>query len=1681
MARFKIIFLLFALTGCLGPSSDDVSSLGSICEENSFEGAHFEVGKFELDIIYPAESDGAIQPESFILDFRVPVTEVTTKEPMTEAEFQVHTFENYDKIMEQQKEICGESEEDPRNSYPECQNFKRRRCDDRTYGGCITIPTGSDGYIYWQEEYRYPAPETLKWIRFERVISNLSGKVTIPFTVNPWLGEVAVSSKFLQLTKSESAHYLQSGQSLYRHDQVHRLGLKEKSELTLEEDLQQCRNRRSLDTIFKDLKQTDNPSLLYAPSIDFGAAFPSTGKDEFSLRLRIPIQLLNQNYDGGTVDSTVPLHGAQFKVTPLLLSRDGDQYQKLHQVDESLTQIVTLNTEGLLDAVTSISVPQQSQKHMTLALAITPVEESNIKSFYGLYDIHESSSQLSDVSDKLQLKVGSSGDSEKPQHLKIIKQQINIHRREFENIKKEKVPFMLEGSATEDLALKLSRIRFVRVKSSGAVCETPVKREVIYNIEFCLSNPQSGEQYRNTSVDVVIEDMKKDTNEKFFESVPCSKGDDQCWTTIRTDEEGCVAFPYTMDHFPYNLQEYLLKRITFQASDNAFHSKNRQYVVLNPWEYGFLTYQNVTDTYKDRERTLEKAQKRGTESQMWDDPSFKKADDRLKSIISSENLRPPRIRINEYRSSIIEPSYVVDPSLDITTVKNMQFLFQPSIVRTDSIGETIRQTPTVLPVGYWIMRVILAKGPQEIENTNIIRVKNLTDSFYNLLNPNKFLKLMNKNMNKKIALFDERERLSQDDSRREDIADIQNKISDLNLENAGILKRPLFNKTGQHSQYSLPPFQPSDYISHRDMVVKGENAVVSALVEQKIPTEFFRHLGSKNSLLIEFYPMDHRGLKHSSQCKLNIKESTFAVMKRCERGDEKENCHDLETPVHWGLFSVSEVSGSHIVWPVEKFNSAKTFNIEPLPYCMDANCSNINKQNLSLSEGISLEDNLFEDDVIKNKFYPLQAEGIDSVIDAKYQNLLDEGFRIVNAEDRFDKDQYQNFCQNVEQKFLSDDNINKRNVMASEELDDHRWNLCICDSNLEEEISDLDLQNGQTFLRSKIKKCKLLQNLALNSHSVSSPTELISSPMDVCDAKKTRSYLGNSDYSPVFHSYQKCICNPHSKWENKTERIARCFSQREGLSYVSSSEFIENLNYNINRYNNSEHRAKSNVDENNLLPFSSFDEYNKLGLEFLRQEEKRVSLMGDFKSSDISEMVQQGFENVENDLKKRSFLHAMCYYWFNQYYADHIDPEIIQNFYKYNMHDLAYLADTHVDRASDNELYSNAKETVQDVEKIAKNSNKLYEYLGFEQKDIKKPFKKLSQDHPFWRCFKNPLLFFHIERKVMIDKLNADQTQYKNGRIYTYIQSSSRGISNQVGWGVRESRQSKAGVSGKAGFSFVGSGLGVDVSSNVESTEGREQSNQRRATQDEIKSVTLAVNHISIDLGLDKYRSCLTIRPKSSAFNGITDDVFSDDLNQSLFSLSEDEKMKKELMKWPYKTLGLMICDTEEQKEPLVVPEDYYYIHQFFGGHSYEFMSRTIYHNRPFIEILRGQHTMDRYTYLLDRAAHHVYLNTSIPSYYDADHAPRNQFVEEAQIYKTLIPAFEESTIDRTGFYKGIYTYSPSGQEYYDPHVTAEQIARNKKREEDSNNWTQSLWGFSKKLACLLGHSDTYRITTTCD
>ena len=140
-----------------------------------------------------------------------------------------------------------------------------------------------------------------------------------------------------------------------------------------------------------------------------------------------------------------------------------------------------------------------------------------------------------------------------------------------------------------------------------------------------------------------------------------------------------------------------------------------------------------------------------------------------------------------------------------------------------------------------------------------------------------------------------------------------------------LLMQKSFFSDGCQSGDRTSCFTKGDYITHFDTLAYSENGVLNAFVKLGFNVEHFRHLGSKNSILIEVYPADPNEYKFlpvhetggMSQCKLDIENTTFRPFPKCENGQVHDNCHELKTPVHWGLFFTTEFGNVNIMWPTE--------------------------------------------------------------------------------------------------------------------------------------------------------------------------------------------------------------------------------------------------------------------------------------------------------------------------------------------------------------------------------------------------------------------------------------------------------------------------------------------------------------------------------------------------------------------------------------------------------------------------------------------------------------------------------------------------------------------------------------------------------------------------------------------
>ncbi len=1742
MTKYSLFLLVLSAVSCTwGPSREDAPA---VCFTESNSQALFIVDKVQGRFVKsPDDSKEDNLPSKFTLEFKACVKDMIKKQPIRNGYFGIHTFHSEDRSL---------------------KHTKNKLCDNIEWG-CIPAETNSDGCLEWTEPYNFALPAEQKWIDFKRVITHHTGTRVIPLMVNPWIPDTQI----VDLSKDDriKEHYLAGRKSFHLHDSHAEPEVKES-------ELQICIEEGSLEQAFKYLDENEDKAFLWVDEIEISPSFkgkpehfddpdydykeayqicenPSRHSSEcdreggfLNLNLKIPVQIISEDESGRIAPQ--PAHADEFAVTFYLLSQvtsvNGREDYMLHrpvsQIRKQLTISGSHNYIHLDNAWLHIPY-ETTEGTSTLLLKIEAIGGGNqMDPFYGIYDINDTSvSDFHHLSTELSLRSSEDKsvevvDLEDPgvSNVESQKQRIKEYKSIFEEFDQsnsyaeQKPQIGKDGfDYSKGLALDLSRMRFARVKASGLQCESPVERTVVYLGEVCLKDPRTDEQFSNSVVTVTAQgmDISRDrSTDRIVVSMP-DREEASVVENRRTDELGCVQFTYELSHKLYDVQKYFMKKLTFKVHG----VEDYKYIALNPWEYGFLTYQEFTQAYEnwevskrayDREcgkngaclKTAEKALSSAERNLM--NPALlnsKRAENRyrnclkndcvqlerleedlkisesqLASPIFSENLNPPILRLNEYRNAIIEPSYRLEPSLDVQTVKNIQLLLQPTIVRQDSPGETIRQIPRILPIGYYLMRVIIAKGPQETaEGKELIidrldpvqsAVRLVTDldwsstfknfgsvvdkitfpakevsadalSFNELDARAEEFEQSGADLEKLEEEFEQSVKALEDFKKRESIsaleAEFEQAVSDLER----FREEQSYNVYRQHSKSAnaqwffsdgcregdrLPCFEKEDYITHFDTLAYVENGVLNAFVKLGFNVEHFRHLGSKNSILIEVYPTDPREYKYlnvskngsANRCRLDIENTSFKPFPECKSGEAHEGCHELKTPAHWGFFFNTEFGNVNIMWPIEKDRYSRAFGLDQQPLEVQGknwyhfqndirradfaeralNFSNhpveSGQKNQSLSESekirLSSMENSFNDVLKLHENSRDLEERVDRVYEDYFKNLVD-------SMDRVDSDEIIQYCRDMEERAsrIESRDLNGDQNPLSEELS---LSLFVC-----KDMSGFTSPLRGYTLRTQIRNYFIYRDLAdaqlANKKPLEKYRQVQNQEGGFCDETlhTATSYKeGGSDFSKRLLSYQECACSPPHE-ESVTKKMARCFAQSQSLIFV---------------------------------------EDNQKFLEQLKKSANRRSRDMDMNEGRLGQVVQQ------NGRMPKNFLQSMCSFWFDEYYKSYLDFDSIESSYNQLIPNLESLySDSYLKIPEDNQF----KDVVfEDFKNISENPSPAAQWFqAVYAKEGYEPFgdyrHSSSSLHPYYQCVKDPLKFFHIERKIMVDQLDIDsnQTEYKNGRVYSLITQAGQGAQARV----ELSKRQQTAVSGRGTArvetpKWVFADMfraSVEGSGGVETARTGTSSASEHNSNDSTKSILLAVNHVQMNVALKKHRSCLLIRPKTTAFEKTPNSEWVDEMQIDSFwsagggslseHLSEDAVF---LMRVPYTHSGLFIC-FEESSESLVVPENYYYIHQFFGGHAYEFMSRTIYHNRPYTEIIRGREQMDRFIRLTRDVIYNEEGKEESPWQFQAliNHLDRDR----DRLDDNLVQAFEKYSLDWSGFYKGIYTY-PDLMNYYD-------------------------------------------------
>ena len=1698
--KFNFILLVFFLMSCISPP-EAVEIFP--CDDTDIDRvqATFDVGEVKADIIN-LPSKGVL-PSRFTLSFTACMADdlLVSKPPLTGVDFKILTYNPF-------------SKEDQKDN-PLVKGFMIPGDSGQKQYAVIQTKTDASGCVKWKETYNYDMPIKNRWIYFERVFENLGGQVVVPLLVNPWLHPDDGSVKLYDIRPSYNTEK-QIAQSAYRMKEDTNVSQKSK-----ENAVKKCLMNRSLSQIFDHLKDKGR-ARLHAKDISTVITFPkkppktlyeikaggnqvcSVGQTPqvcdargvfLNLRLSIPLKIKFENSLNG--NRIINIKQGQFEVTPMFVAHLNEQIYRIHRNVKPAIGEISADGEDLEVEFPYIHIlPDSTSAQFELYLKITAVGENaeNIKPFYRIYSIpglnieslagshnwgeksvsehdHKIVGHLSDVQN-LGLSKGTVKKIKDNEFFTQSFQQIYLTNTGQDKFDELNPPTASGFHKSGKPALELKRLRFFKVfqDPEKGICESIVKREVLYTGIITVQDYKKpgNANLINESVQITVEDYTLDDNNNVVcvkdsivprkaETAPCKEPEEVSSQLDRTNEAGELQFYYKFEHKLYDRQKFYLKKFTFRVE--GYRPQTKVFAFL-PWEYGFLTYQDVTPKFEQ----LEMCQKERTGC---DDESYIS----LQQIINTGGFRNPVLRFNEYRSILIEPSYEIQNSLDINTVKNSMVLIRPTIARFDNQGRTIRVAPLPLPRGYWILRMILLKGPQETHDgkENIVSPerqedilledfkRNLKSSVQNLFQKTRYSDMYDQYVSEMGSIKEQAGGQNPDYTLNQNIFDVfENSLKQLSSEFKNLIRenrdhQTLETKVNSENFYELgncispslspncreKPFSKSDYISHFDTLVYSDNSVISAFLNVKFKTEQFRFLGSKNVIMIQLYPTDPAGYKYKpGTCDINVEDSTFKPFTH----------HDLETPVHWGLYSSSDHGYFNTVRPANE----------------------------------SLLNELIQSP--ENKEAPIPPLE-DVELSEEEKELVQKGSRVLQT--AFDGlEELRNIFEQDPEKFSADDNII---YMTMNQIGDDFNQYCSNTSDPFSYIQSCVCLGDQTPIEAKVRSCvqELKKQMGVNALIREELDEFQdhyygrikaeavalneNSKKQYCDNPSKQfvnGYDGEIDMSQESVEFRKCICEDSTE-DSLTLTMAKCFAQNQGLTVVDISKdnhFLNSLNrvqafkeYNSDLNGSLWGVQEESPEEDSWIPdvvlavvnwiFDDEEEQIEQGIEEksvwnymnytsavlesdknVAEKLKNMPPVSQISSVNLSRFIREGFnENNVDRQEEGSFLHLMCYFWFDQYYEKFFDSKRINNLYQFYQRN-----DKLLDGQGLNpEGFSAPTENF--LNTLELNSNKLNQNPFSEPNiNVSLPVPMITplqlfetsvrpNEHPYYRCLKNPRYFFQFERKVMVGQLSQrpEDFEYHQGHVYTYAASRVDGADLRRGWNLRHSFSLSSELKASLQGTIFGAGLRTSAEKSISDSEDRTQ----RASETSSKMVTLAVNNIKVRMGFSRYRQCLLIRPKGAAFKGYDKDIWNSDLEdrfqESVTSAYPESAF--EFVKFAYKHFGLLLCDDEvsTSDNPLLVDEDYYYIHQFWGGH-YEFMSRTLYHNRPYIQILRGKGALDKFEMLTKTDDYKLW--TGKP--------PGNLHQEQGNVDIHLISAFNDTKLDHSGFVEGIYTYTVPDDHY---------------------------------------------------
>lgn len=1489
----------------------------------------------------------------------------------------------------------------------------------------IKVTSDVNGCILWQERYPYKYIVKPIWLLLKRTIKKekgaYAGQIEIPLAINPWL----VSSEDSRFSEILDLRPLYSQQHIIFKDHPYkRNGLEFLSKYTNQKEYPQLWAPKIDMQIETQLEQTKVPVQNIKQLIK---KYQTICKKEnnndcytrdLKVNLTIPIKLRSYSLQRDLVDQGI--NGGSYDISIQLLANT-DVDSKDYRIHENIcTKPISISEAGegqwqgtkfiSVSCLIPVSYFNQNAKYK-MVVSIEPDKTLPFKKFEGVYTV--------DLFQAINIGTVHSYyiDSTLDEHYKHLPEKIDIIKKMNIQYIYDAIKVLSQKESLNDtetvkllnslgfypvyLDVQLNWMKFSEVENNESCSsnETVVQRTVRFIGEACIKDVLTGHKYKKTNFRIFIEDLNSgEIREAFSDTLKK--------TISTTNAEGCISWFDSITHNNFDRQQYYLRKMHFLSEELDLYGT---YLVgLNPWQRAFQAYQNINQLSVREIRT------------------------------SSKGIDKPEMVINHFKSVNLFPSYVLDKLLNIHIFQNIYFLFQPRIKRPDnvSLGREHKSTELIRD-GYYLLRILIFRNPQETED--IPRV----------ISPDEKERILSETNNEKQTVHIARGRyLTHIDTVIKAEANFNNiymplyftqkqlfYLASRNLISIQVIPadpskfhyKPLTQeRTTCEVDFEKTEWKP--FFSH-DLITKP---YVGAFTAQTWTNwnvlRASPHLDTDK--IIEDHPTGRKykffNLMHKNQSQ-PVQPQNIPIVNLEKECSNQEDLDNFDTEKCSSINSRKPEVNPILMNRGDRHAKTVQAFYENKPNLFDTKTAlqNFSKDNaLKVVDIFSPQGDKFIqdlkdlDDIIEilDIDLPYSMDSLlDLITDSAMKGELSFRFRnecytasIFGFRFFLNKD----CAAKVLEEYVEENLYKQKNgqfafqpkdydVQVTEDEDspavqdqkfDNYIRLSERNASLSHFINKLD-KNGDTFLSSSTLSQKVLKDIVDEGISDHNKEDL------------NILYFAKSMCGFWFQSF-------FDKYLD-AEQMRTAFTD-----YITKYDYYRVL----------ESNSESEIYKTNFLTqFLDVIDNKDVGLKKCHRKYAQCILVDHCKLRDHNGKKQQSYchrvSNWDDEsckqildeecsqgsdiaLCQRSVPKYACHKNINDFCNINVDHRICQSYSSRCLRNYySCTDDKNVEQSLLDTLFAEKMNPFED-----KDSDEIFNIDNFV--DNKTDFIK--------SCLRNPFEFFQFENKMFIDKLAKPNPKYIGGFAGNFSINANFSIGSYLNW----TSQRGSSFSIKSDF-FTGLlkllPLGLDISKGVSANTSH---SARRAVDIRVgEGAYLIASRATMDIPVEKFKKCLSIKPSSTAFFGYLEDGLWKAFGESVWT----DKVRNHLYKKYYISKpGLLLCNQMEDRKafPEIIRESYYYIFQSLADpNSSPFLNLYDLANRPFMIVLRGKGEFFKFYNLMkitmEGESGDINDNASVSS------MPRNMFVKyPTPVEEAISMSLTLREFNATGFHPGVYNYN---------------------------------------------------------